>query len=81
MTFKCYHCGYNKSEYIIYGSISVKGSSISLYCDSNKDLKREILKSETASIIISECDFEMSQDSIGGKFTTIEGLSKIYAKI
>lgn len=74
LTFGCDKCGYRKAEVIVCGAISPNGRSISLHCDSKEDIKREILKSETAGIIIPECDFEMMEGSIAGKFTTIEGL-------
>ena len=74
MTFNCDHCGYHKAEVIVCGTVSAKARSISLYCDSNEDLKRELLKSETAKIKIPEIDFELTSGTLGGKFTTIEGL-------
>ena len=74
LTFSCDKCGYHRSEVIVCGSISPNGRSITLHCDSKEDIKREILKSETAGIIIPECDFELKEGSIAGKFTTIEGL-------
>jgi zinc finger protein len=39
-----------------------------------EDLSRDVLKSEEASICIPEIGLEITQGSMGGKFTTIEGL-------
>ncbi|KAK8833766.1 nucleolar zinc-finger protein [Tritrichomonas musculus] len=74
MTFNCDHCGYHKAEVIVCGTVSPKARSISLHCDSKEDLKRELLKSETAKIKIPEIDFELTSGTLGGKFTTVEGL-------
>ena len=38
------------------------------------DLNRDILKSETCSLLIPEIDLELSTGTLGGRFTTIEGL-------
>ena len=40
------------------------------------DLHRDVLKSSTASIEIPELDFYMAPGSLGGIYTTIEGLLK-----
>lgn len=74
MTFNCDHCGYHKAEVIVCGTVSPKARTISLYCDSREDLKRELIKSETAKIKIPEIDFELTSGTLGGKFTTVEGL-------
>eukprot|EP00920_Eleutheroschizon_duboscqi_P040643 GHVT01097175.1.p1 GENE.GHVT01097175.1~~GHVT01097175.1.p1 ORF type:complete len:142 (-),score=12.01 GHVT01097175.1:1744-2169(-) len=40
----------------------------------NADLNRDVLKSDMACVSIPEIDFEMSCSTVGGVFTTIEGL-------
>lgn len=74
MNYNCDHCGYHKAEVIVCGNISPKARKITLYCDSKADLMRDLLKSETASIQIPEIEFELTSGTLGGKFTTVEGL-------
>jgi len=40
----------------------------------NEDLSRDILKSETAAVSIPEKDIQLLRGTMGGKFTTVEGL-------
>ncbi|KAK8836978.1 Interleukin-1 receptor-associated kinase 4 [Tritrichomonas musculus] len=42
--------------------------------NTREDLKRELLNSETVKIKIPEIDFELTSGTLGGKFTTVEGL-------
>ena len=71
----CDHCGYRDSEVKSAGGISEKGQRITLkMTDSDMDLDRDILKSETASVNIPELEVELTCGSLGGRFTTIEGL-------
>lgn len=39
-----------------------------------EDLSRDILKSETCGLLIPEVDLELQSGTLGGRFTTIEGL-------
>ena len=71
----CEHCGFKDSEVKSAGGISEKGQRIKLMMtDSDMDLDRDILKSETASVQIPELDIELTCGALGGRFTTIEGL-------
>lgn len=76
MAFTCQECGYKTSEVKPGGSISSHGIKITLKVESIEDLSRDVLKSESASVEIPELEFSMSKGSLGGKFTTIEGLLK-----
>uniref|UniRef100_A0A671N8B7 ZPR1 zinc finger n=1 Tax=Sinocyclocheilus anshuiensis TaxID=1608454 RepID=A0A671N8B7_9TELE len=40
------------------------------------DMSRDLLKSETCSVLIPELEFELGMAALGGKFTTLEGLLK-----
>jgi zinc finger protein len=39
-----------------------------------EDLNRDILKSETATILIPERELKITRGTLGGRFTTVEGL-------
>ena len=41
---------------------------------STDDLKRDLLKSDTAAIAIPDIDLSMEQGTLGGKYTTVEGI-------
>eukprot|EP01100_Stratorugosa_tubuloviscum_P006192 TRINITY_DN2684_c0_g1_i1.p1 TRINITY_DN2684_c0_g1~~TRINITY_DN2684_c0_g1_i1.p1 ORF type:complete len:480 (+),score=213.59 TRINITY_DN2684_c0_g1_i1:115-1554(+) len=74
ISFFCEYCGYKSSEIKAGGGISPKGKKIILRVESPEDMSRDILKSETAHIIIPELELELQGTSLGSKFTTIEGL-------
>eukprot|EP01132_Coremiostelium_polycephalum_P004655 gene4655-5817_t len=74
MAFSCDECGYKTNEIKPGGEISPKGTTLTLHCDSIEDLSRDVLKSATANAIIPEIDLEITHGSLGGRFTTVEGL-------
>eukprot|EP01098_Paradermamoeba_levis_P006527 TRINITY_DN2705_c0_g1_i1.p1 TRINITY_DN2705_c0_g1~~TRINITY_DN2705_c0_g1_i1.p1 ORF type:complete len:468 (-),score=130.12 TRINITY_DN2705_c0_g1_i1:45-1400(-) len=74
MAFACEKCGYKTNEVKPGGAISPKGKKISLIVNSAEDLNRDILKSETAQIAVPELHLVLEAGTLGGKFTTIEGL-------
>ena len=75
MATSCSTCG-NKSNEVKSGSgIAPKGIRYRLVMTDPTDLNRDILVSETASFSIPDLDFELSSSkSIGGRFTTLEGI-------
>lgn len=82
MAFNCETCMYHNAEVMVSGAISQKARKISLYVDSQADLNRELIKSETAAVRIPECELELIPGTLGGKFTTVEGLlHDIYANL
>ena len=54
--------------------ISEKGIRYTLKLTDPSDVNRDLLKSETATFEIPEIDFYMNSGTLGGKFTTIEGI-------
>jgi zinc finger protein len=74
MAFKCDSCGYKSTEIQTGGEIPTKGRKITLVALNESDLKRDVLKSNTASLIVPELELELVAGTLGGFFTTIEGL-------
>eukprot|EP01117_Protostelium_nocturnum_P001734 TRINITY_DN1213_c0_g1_i1.p1 TRINITY_DN1213_c0_g1~~TRINITY_DN1213_c0_g1_i1.p1 ORF type:complete len:497 (+),score=155.70 TRINITY_DN1213_c0_g1_i1:79-1569(+) len=74
MASTCDYCGYKSSECKAGGAISEKGKKLTLRVETVEDLNRDILKSETASIYIPEKDLKLTRGTLGGRFTTVEGL-------
>lgn len=74
MATTCDYCGYRTNEVKCGGELSAYGKIISLKIKSEEDLNRDILKSETCSLKIPEIDLDLTTGSLGGRFTTLEGL-------
>ena len=74
MTTKCELCGYHDSECKTGGEVPAKGKRTWLYVKGPADLGRDILKSMTCMLQIKECELEVVPGTMGGRFTTVEGL-------
>ncbi|KAI9360763.1 ZPR1 zinc-finger domain-containing protein [Zopfochytrium polystomum] len=74
MATNCDVCGYKSNEVKAGGAISAKGKRIILKVTDEEDLNRDVLKSETCGLRIPELDLELTTGTLGGRFTTLEGL-------
>ncbi|KAJ2778507.1 nucleolar zinc-finger protein, partial [Coemansia javaensis] len=74
MSTTCDSCGYKSNEVKCGGAVSPTARRITLRLEDKDDLSRDILKSETSSFKIPELDLDMLAGTMGGRFTTIEGL-------
>jgi zinc finger protein len=74
MAFSCPHCGAKNNEVKSNGEISEMGKMIKLAANCEDDLKRDLFKSETAAVIIPELELELSYGTLGGVYTTVEGV-------
>ena len=70
----CVHCGYKTNDVKTGGEVPEKGKRLTLKVNTLEDLSRDVLKSESATMHIPECDIEMEAGTMGGRFTTIEGV-------
>ncbi|KAF4764690.1 hypothetical protein N7455_009525 [Penicillium solitum] len=70
----CGHCGYKSSAIKTGGEVPEKGKRITLQVDNEVDLSRDILKSDTAGLYSPELDLDVQPGTLGGRFTTVEGL-------
>ncbi|KAG6392157.1 hypothetical protein SASPL_146368 [Salvia splendens] len=78
MASTCDSCGYRNSEVKPGGAIPEKGKKIVVRVKNVRDLSRDVIKSDTASVVIPELELELSSGTLGGLVTTVEGLiSKI----
>jgi zinc finger protein len=73
MSFSCAACGHKNNEVKASGAIPDKGKRYVLR-NAHIDLTRSVLKSESAEVFIPELQLELTSGTLGGKFTTIEGL-------
>lgn len=74
MAFTCDSCGYHNGEVMIGGATSPCGRKTILKATCEDDIKREVIKSELAGVEIPELDLKLCPGTLGGKFTTVEGL-------
>ena len=73
-TTDCSLCGYHTNDVKTGGVIPEKGKRIRLDIKTPEDLRRDILKSESCMLSIPECKVEVVPGTMGGRFTTVEGL-------
>ena len=71
---KCDYCNYRTSDVKTGGEIPEKGKRIWIDVKGPKDLRRDILKSESCTMSIPECKVEVVPGTMGGRFPTVEGL-------
>ncbi|KAM9299389.1 zinc finger protein ZPR1 [Gastrophryne carolinensis] len=76
MATNCDACGHRTNEVKSGGAIEPLGTKITLRITDPSDLTRDVLKSETCSVLVPELEFELGMGALGGKFTTLEGLFK-----
>ncbi|CAG8610140.1 921_t:CDS:10, partial [Paraglomus occultum] len=74
MSTTCDACGYKSNEVKAGGPISPKGKRIKLKVEELEDLSRDILKAETCGLTIPEIELDLLSGTLGGRFTTVEGL-------
>ena len=74
MSFKCEYCGYSNNEIQSGGKVELNGSRTIAIVDGQRDLNRQVVKSEHCTVIIKELDFEIPPQTQKGVLTTVEGL-------
>ncbi|CAL4919207.1 unnamed protein product [Urochloa decumbens] len=74
MATTCDICGYRNSELKPGGEIPAKGKKITLRVQNVKDLTRDVIKSDSASVQVPELELELASGTLGGMVTTVEGL-------
>ncbi|KAH7914621.1 zf-ZPR1-domain-containing protein [Hygrophoropsis aurantiaca] len=82
MSTNCESCGYRDNEIKSGAAISELGKKITLKVEDREDLSRDILKSETSGMTIPEIDLVLQPGTLGGRFTTLEGiLDQVYEEL
>lgn len=74
MAISCDVCGWRNSELKGGGSVPEKARRIALRVKTKRDLSRDVIKSDTASVAIPEVELELTAGTLGGRVTTVEGL-------
>jgi zinc finger protein len=82
MSTNCERCGYRDNEVKSGVAISETGRKLTLKVEDASDLTRDILKSETAGLAIPSIELSLDHGTLGGRFTTLEGLlQQIYDEL
>ncbi|XP_035659783.1 zinc finger protein ZPR1-like [Branchiostoma floridae] len=74
MSFDCPHCSFSNNELQPASTIQDQGVKVSLKVETSKDLNRQVVKAESASLFIPELDFEVPANTQKGVLTTVEGV-------
>lgn len=82
MSTVCDNCGYKSNEVKTGGEIPEKGRKVTLKVNDPEDLARDILKGESCGLNIPELNLDLTPGTLGGRFTTIEGLlTQVYEEL
>jgi ZPR1 zinc finger protein len=73
MAFECPHCGFRSSE-VQSAEVQSRGCCFTVTLTTKKDLNRQLVKGEKATVSLPELEFEIPAGTQGGVFTTAEGL-------
>lgn len=71
--FECPHCGYKNNEIESAAELPDEGVKFTLTVSSDKDLNRQVIKSNHATIKLPFCDLEIPPKTQKGKLSTVEG--------
>lgn len=74
MATTCEICGHRTNEVKSGSGIEPKGAKIEVKITGKKDFSRDILKSDTCHMEIPELELEVGPTTLGGRFTTVEGI-------
>ncbi|KAL3286552.1 hypothetical protein HHI36_001055 [Cryptolaemus montrouzieri] len=74
MSFTCEECGFQNNEIQSGAPIAQKGIRFTLKVETDRDLSRQVVKSDYTSVKIPELEFEISSQSQKGEVTTVEGI-------
>jgi len=74
MSFSCEYCGYSNNEIQSGGAIQEKGLRVTITIASERDLSRQVVKSDYATIRIPELELEIPPKGQKGEISTVEGV-------
>ncbi|EFN83895.1 zinc finger protein ZPR1 [Harpegnathos saltator] len=74
MATLCEYCGHRTNEVKSGSGIEDQGVRIEVTVTGKEDFGRDLLKSETCDMEIPELELEVGPATLGGRFTTVEGI-------
>ena len=84
MAFECPHCNFRNSEVQFAGQLQPQGCRLALRLEEGdaEALNRQVVKADSATILIPELQFEVPPESQRGSLSTVEGvLRKAHADL
>lgn len=81
-SFDCHdeECGEHNNEVTFGGEIQLQGCAFTLEVTEQKDLDRQLIKSDSASVLLPGLEFEIPPNTQKGEISTIEGFLMTAAK-
>jgi len=74
MSFNCEQCGFSNNEIQSGSAIQEKGLKLTVIVAKERDLSRQLVKSDYATIVFPELELEIPPKGQKGEITTIEGV-------
>lgn len=74
MSFQCEHCGFSNNEIQSGGRIQEQGVRFSVKICSERDLSRQVVKSDYATLSVPEIELEIPPLTQKGEISTVEGI-------
>ena len=74
MSFHCEIFGFSNNEIQSGGVIQEKGLKIKVIIENERDLSRQVVKSDFASVNIPELELEIPPKGQKGEISTVEGI-------
>lgn len=75
----CDDCNFRSAEVNFGGEIQEKGEKLTLTVAGPDDLNRQIIKSDSCTLLIPKLDFEIPHDTQRGNVSTLEGVLRMAA--
>uniref|UniRef100_A0A7S3DST4 Zinc finger ZPR1-type domain-containing protein n=1 Tax=Entomoneis paludosa TaxID=265537 RepID=A0A7S3DST4_9STRA len=76
MTLLCDDCGWRDSQVTASGEIQRQGQILTLTVASPRDLNRQVVKSDAATLSVPQLDLEIPPSTQRGTLSTVEGILK-----
>ena len=74
MSFHCEECGFSNNEIQSGGVIQEKGLRVKVVISSERDLSRQVVKSDFATVTVPELELEIPPKGQKGEISTVEGI-------
>jgi len=74
MSFHCEHCGFTNNEIQFGGAIQEKGLRLTVTISNERDLSRQVVMSDYATLMVPELELEIPPKGQKGEITTVEGV-------
>jgi len=74
MSFHCEECGFSNNEIQSGGVIQEKGLRVKVVISNERDLSRQVVKSDFATVTVPELDLEIPPKGQKGEISTVEGI-------